>query len=112
MQTLPWGPLAFSVASLWLLAGLTVAIAIGGWLHRRGRPSPEPALWRLLALAVLVARITFVLRWWPQYADHPLGVLDMRDGGFLRPCRPGTGSQPSRAALSESMRVAWPSSAR
>jgi thiol-disulfide isomerase/thioredoxin len=83
MQTLPLGPLALSVAGLLVFAGLATAIALGGWLHRRGRPSPEHALWWLLALAVLVARAAFVVRWWPHYAEHPLGVLDLRDGGFL-----------------------------
>ncbi|MGS1012960.1 prolipoprotein diacylglyceryl transferase family protein [Rhodanobacter sp. UC4450_H17] len=70
--------------SLLVLAGWGRAIAVGGWLQRRGRPSTEAQLWRLLLAGVLAARLAFVVRWWPEYAGHPLAMLDLRDGGLSR----------------------------
>ena len=82
MQGSPVGPLALPVAGRLVLAGLGTAMAIDGWLHRRGRPSTEAVLWLLLLVGVVLARLAFVLRWWPEYASHPLAVLDLRDGGL------------------------------
>lgn len=82
MQVVPLGPFALPVAGLLVLAGLGTAMAVDGWLHRRGRASTEAMLWRLLLAGVVIARIAFVLRWWPEYAGHPLSVLDLRDGGL------------------------------
>ncbi len=82
MQVVPLGPLALPLAGLLVVAGMGTAVAIDGWLHRRGRPSAESVLWALLLAGVAVARIAFVLRWWPQYAGHPLAMLDLRDGGL------------------------------
>lgn len=82
MDVIPLGPLALSVGALMLLAGVLTALAINGWLRRRGRPSVEGLLWWLLLAGIVVARAVFVLHWWPQYAAQPLAILDLRDGGF------------------------------
>lgn len=82
MQSISLGPLALPVAGLLVLAGIATALLIDSRLQRRGRPSVEPIVWRLLMVGVLAARLAFVLRWWPEYRDHPLGVVDLRDGGL------------------------------
>lgn len=76
------GPLAFSGAMLAVVAGTVTAFCIGSGLHRRGRASPEHALWLLLLLAVLAARAAYVVRWWPEYAAHPASIINLRDGGL------------------------------
>ena len=76
------GPLAWSLGTVLLAAGVAAALALAAFLHRRGRARVEPALWGLLVLALLAARIAFVVRWWPQYAVAPLSMLDPRDAGF------------------------------
>ncbi|UGB39548.1 TlpA disulfide reductase family protein [Frateuria soli] len=82
MQSIPLGPLALPLAGLLVLAGVVTALLVDSRLQRRGRPSVEPVVWRLLLAGVLAARIAFVLRWWSEYREHPLGVLDLRDGGL------------------------------
>ncbi|HEU4671224.1 MAG TPA: TlpA disulfide reductase family protein [Dyella sp.] len=76
------GPLAWSLGTVLLVAGVVAALAVAAFLHRRGHARAEPALWASLVLALLAARIAFVARWWPQYSAAPLSMLDPRDGGF------------------------------
>jgi thiol-disulfide isomerase/thioredoxin len=83
MNVVALGPVVLSIAGLLLLAGLVAAFAAGGWLQRRGRPSVERGLWWLFVAGIVVARGAFVARWWPEYAGHPLAIVDPRDGGFV-----------------------------
>ncbi|MEO7050549.1 MAG: TlpA disulfide reductase family protein [Rhodanobacter sp.] len=76
------GPLALSAGVIALLAGVIVAFAIDGWFRRHRRVSAESALWLSLLLALVVARVVFVLRWWPEYVVQPSSMLNLRDAGF------------------------------
>jgi thiol-disulfide isomerase/thioredoxin len=76
------GPLAFSAGVVALLGGIVVALAINGWWRRRGRVSVESALWLSLLVSLVIARMVFVLRWWPEYVAQPWSMLNVRDGGF------------------------------
>lgn len=76
------GPLALSAGLIALLAGVIVAFAIDGWFRRHGRASAEPALWLSLLLALVTARVAFVVRWWPEYVAQPSSMLNLRDAGF------------------------------
>ncbi|WP_132893800.1 TlpA family protein disulfide reductase, partial [Pseudomonas aeruginosa] len=60
------------------------AALLGGWLAARGGGrNAEPVLFNLLLLGLLVARLAFVVRYWPQYRGDFAQMLDIRDGGFL-----------------------------
>lgn len=76
------GPLAISLDQLWLLLALIAALIAGRLASRGGQPKPTDTLFSLVLVGLVVARVVFVLRYWPEYADHPLGVIDIRDGGF------------------------------
>lgn len=69
-----------------LLLGLVVAAAVARQVARQG-PPPRPAtlspLLDMLLVGVAVARVAFVLRWWPQYAAEPAGILRLGDGGYI-----------------------------
>ena len=71
---LPWGPLV-------LVLGYTVAVYVAAAAQRQGQGNAEPALLPLLVLALVAARVAFVLR---HQADYPdlLSVVDVRDRGF------------------------------
>ena len=84
MQFVTVGPFALPLDTLLVLAGWVAAMAIGGVLQRRGRPSTDAQLWYLLLAGMLAARLAFVVRWWPEYAGHPLAMMDLRDGGLSR----------------------------
>ena len=83
MLTLNLGPLALSLSHALLLGSLLLASLTGWWLGRRSARNPEGVLFLLLLVALLVARIAFVARYFDEYQQSPWQMLDVRDGGFL-----------------------------
>jgi thiol-disulfide isomerase/thioredoxin len=77
------GPFALAMTHLLLLIGLTLATLVGWLAGRTKRVNPEKAIFGLFVLGVLVARLSFVIVYWAQYRDSVLGIIDLRDGGFL-----------------------------
>lgn len=82
MLSLKIGPLAIPTQLAILYLGLLCAWLIGWWLGRKRQANPEPILFRLLLLGLLVARIGFVTRYYDNYTSL-LSMLDIRDGGFM-----------------------------
>jgi thiol-disulfide isomerase/thioredoxin len=81
MQALPLGPLVLPWGLVLVLVGYVVA-ALVAWFERRdGHADAEPALYLLLLLALLAARIGFVAQHWSSYSGV-LAMLDIRDLGF------------------------------
>lgn len=83
MLTLTLGTFALSINHLLLLLALALATLVGWRVAKRGGENPESVLFGLFMLAMLVARISFVIAYWSYFRDDPLQVLDIRDGGFL-----------------------------
>ena len=82
MPAIVIGPFAFP-ASL-----ITLAVALGAgwwcseWVARRRALPIEPVLALVLATGLLAARLAFVFAYRAAYADAPLAVIDLRDGGW------------------------------
>lgn len=83
MLSVSVGPLTLSVAHLLILGSLLLSILVGWWVGRASGCNPEKQLVRILLAGLVVARLAFVLRYLPMFADEPWGVLDIRDGGFI-----------------------------
>jgi thiol-disulfide isomerase/thioredoxin len=82
MLSFSLGPFALSVNHLLLLFALALA-TLAGWISgRRQRINPERTVFGLFMLGLLVARLAFVARYWPQYQSDLLRIVDIRDGGF------------------------------
>lgn len=54
------------------------------------RPAPGDAplplmstVWDMLLAGFLLARLAFILKWWPQYAADPWAIVRINDGGFI-----------------------------
>jgi thiol-disulfide isomerase/thioredoxin len=79
------GPFALSLQHLSLLAAVGLGMAVAWGIERRypGKRTGESVIFWLFAIALLVARAGFVIRYWPQYQNDPLQAIDLRDGGFL-----------------------------
>lgn len=82
MLTVPLGPLAMPLQYLFLIIALLIAWGVGAAVARRGGTNPEPTLFNLFLLGVVIARIAFVVSYWQEYAGEWLRIVDIRDGGF------------------------------
>ncbi|WP_213875919.1 TlpA disulfide reductase family protein [Pseudomonas sp. dw_358] len=84
MLSFTLGPFTLAMDHLILLASLLLATWSGARSARAaGVKNPESVLFSLLLMALLVARLSFALVYWPQYRQAPWQILDVRDGGFL-----------------------------
>ncbi len=78
------GPLTMQVSHLLLAMSLLVAAGVGHLVGRRQRVGIVDTLTEMLLVALLAARLVFVLMWFEQYRQAPWTMLDIRDGGFER----------------------------
>jgi thiol-disulfide isomerase/thioredoxin len=83
MLSFSLGPFALSMTHLLLLISLTLATLVGWIAGRAKRVNPEKVIFGLFLLGVLIARLSFVSVYRAQYHDNLLGIIDLRDGGFL-----------------------------
>lgn len=84
-MSLSAGPFALSLNVVLLMLAFFTALIVGWLLGRRRKVSVEPALNNMLLLGFLGARVGFVLLYLEDYLEHPLSILDIRDGGFSLP---------------------------
>jgi thiol-disulfide isomerase/thioredoxin len=82
MGSITVGPFAFSASLLLLFASVAVALFVGNRIARKRGIELEPALWKILLAGALAARAAFVLTYLDTYAQSPLSIVDIRDGGF------------------------------
>lgn len=83
MLTITLGPLTLSTAHVLLMISLLLATFAGWYIGRRSAVNPEKQLFRLLLVALLVARLAFVAVYVAHYREQPWQALDIRDGGFI-----------------------------
>ena len=77
------GPLSLPWTLLLVFAAIGLAQWVGQRLARRVGIDAEPQLLRMLLVAVVVARLAFVFVYRDAYLDDWLGIVDIRDGGWM-----------------------------
>jgi thiol-disulfide isomerase/thioredoxin len=80
--TLQLGPLVLSVPLLLGAAAFLLAGFVGRRLGKADGAQVDAQLLRMLLLGVLAARVAFVVQFRDAYLKWPLGILDIRDGGW------------------------------
>lgn len=81
-MTVTLGPLALPGQLLVIFATTILGSAIGNRVAAARGVKAEASLWLIIAGGILVARIAFVARYWPLYAQEPWRLADLRDGGL------------------------------
>jgi thiol-disulfide isomerase/thioredoxin len=76
------GPLAFSYSLLLVAAAAAAALFVGWRLGRSDAPTVEGLLWQTFIVGLVAARIAFVVQYRESYLASPLGIVDIRDGGW------------------------------
>lgn len=77
------GPLAIPMDLALLYAAFFIAWLSGWFIGRKRGCNPEAALFNMLLIGALVARVAFVLQYFEQYSSNLWQIIDIRDGGFL-----------------------------
>ena len=81
-NTLQVGPLTFPFQLLLVFAAVGLALLVANFLGRKAGVDADTPLFRLLLLALLAARLGFVIQYREIYLATPLDMLDIRDGGW------------------------------
>lgn len=76
------GPFAFPYSLLLVIVSAAVALFVGRLLARSGAREVENLLWQTLVVGLVVARLAFVAQYRDTYLASPLGIVDIRDGGW------------------------------
>lgn len=80
-QSVAIGPMGFSLHQLMIGFAFLLALLAGALIGQRHRVAVSDTLFTLLFVALVAARLVFVVRYWSDY-DGLLSRLDIRDGGF------------------------------
>lgn len=82
MNSLSVGPIALSIQ--YFLVGFAIIVAwfVAAIMGRQRRVPAADALFSLVLLALVGARLVFVARYWSDFISSPLSIIDIRDGGF------------------------------
>jgi len=81
-QSLQIGPLAIPWPLLLVFVTVALALYLGRRAGRKLGLEVEPVLFRAVVAAVIAARLGFVWQYRDAYLSAPLGILDIRDGGW------------------------------
>lgn len=76
------GPMAIPYALLLVLAALAASLLAGTRSAGPERATVEAELWKTLVFGLVIARLAFVWEFHAAYTASPLGMLDIRDGGW------------------------------
>jgi thiol-disulfide isomerase/thioredoxin len=85
MDAINIGTLSFSIPLLAIFGAVMTSTWVGTRVARARGVDAEATLWFVILFALLVARAAFVVRYADLYLAAPLGILDIRDGGFSAP---------------------------
>ena len=83
MLSVSLGPLAISM-QLAVIYFTIIALWLLSWFFSRKQgASPSDALFNIVLLGFIGARVGFVLKYFDSYQSHLWQIIDIRDGGFL-----------------------------
>lgn len=82
------GPFGFALSHVIFFAACAVSLALASWLSRglkeseRSKGKASDTLFHGLIIGLVLARLSFVLRYLDMYLTAPKQILNIRDGGF------------------------------
>ena len=76
------GPVSLSIGHLLLVIAFGMALLVGGILGRKYRVPVAGSVADIFVVAMLSARIGFVISYFEHYQNDLLDIIDIRDGGF------------------------------
>lgn len=81
-MSITFGPFAFATTHLIFIVAAILAFAVAWLVSRRSNQRVADSVFNVLAVGLIVARASFVVRYFELYAEAPWQILNVRDGGF------------------------------
>ena len=75
------GPLSLPIGPIIFFLSIAVAV-FAGWAADKGNRDTESVIFTGVVIGLVVARVSFVLQYFPSYDGSVLKMLDFRDSGF------------------------------
>lgn len=82
MLSLGVGPFSLSIGHVLLILAFMVALIVGALAGRKHNQPISGSLADIFLIAMVAARVGFVIRYFEHYQGDWLGIIDIRDGGF------------------------------
>lgn len=82
MLSVSVGPLSLSIGQLLVVVAFVIALITGGLVGRQRQIPTASTLVDVFVVAMLSARLGFVILYFEHYRDSLFGIIDIRDGGF------------------------------
>lgn len=76
------GPFAFATVHLIFIVSSILALSAAWWLGKSMRTSLSDAVFRIIAVGLISARLYFVIKYVDIYLAAPWQIINVRDGGF------------------------------
>lgn len=76
------GPLSLPLAQLLLISAFVIALIVGAITGRKEGVPVAGTLSDIFLVALVAARIGFVIQYFEHYQENLWGIIDIRDGGF------------------------------
>lgn len=82
MLSVSFGPFNLSIGQLLVVVAFVIALITGGLVGRQRQIPTASTLVDVFVVAMLSARLGFVILYFEYYRDNLFGIIDIRDGGF------------------------------
>lgn len=82
MMTLSIGSISLPFDRLLLLICLAIAFIVGAVAAKKDKTSVDGRIAGIFVIAMIAARISFVIQYWQEFQGSVWAMIDIRDGGF------------------------------
>lgn len=82
MMSLSIGPISLPFDRFLILACLAIAFIVGAFAAKKDKTSVDGSIAGVFILAMLAARISFVVQYWSEYQADLWSIINIRDSGF------------------------------
>lgn len=81
-MSVSFGPFAMGMLQFIFILAVVITMLVAWLVSKRYKISVGDSVFHVLAVGILVARVSFVVRYFEIYAEAPWQIINIRDGGF------------------------------
>ncbi|RUO22229.1 redoxin [Aliidiomarina iranensis] len=81
-MSVSFGPFAMGMLQFIFVLAVVVTMLMAWLVSKKYKVAISDSVFHVLAVGILVARISFIVRYFELYAEAPWQIINIRDGGF------------------------------